>query len=89
MEETVSSDIKSGKLINQSEHSVVNPSQVSLVNSKLFLLGENNLVLFDLSSSDLKILKLIKFKNNNIESVGYNNGSYYLKNEEAVYTLSE
>ena len=82
-------ETKTGKLINQSEHSVVNPSQVSLVNSNLFLLGENNLALFDLSSSDLKILKLIKFKNNNIEAVGYNNGNYYLKNEEAVYTLSE
>ena len=82
-------ETKTGKLINQSEHSVVNPSQVSLVNSNLFLLGENNLVLFDLSSPDLKILKLIKFKNNNIEAVGYNNGNYYLKNEETVYTLSE
>ena len=82
-------ETKTGKLINQSEHSVINPSHVSLVNSKLLLVGENNLVLFDLRSSDLKILKLIKFKNNNIESVGYNNGNYYLKNEEAVYTLSE
>ena len=60
-----------------------------MVNSKLFLLGENDLVLFDLSSSDLKIFKSIKFKNNNIDSVGYNNGNYYLKNEDAVYTLSE
>ena len=82
-------ETKTGKLINRSEHSVVNPSQVSLVNSKLLLLGENNLVLFDLSSPDLKILKLIKFKNNNIEAVGYSNGNYYLKNAEAVYTLSE
>jgi len=82
-------ETKTGKLINQKEHEVINPSHISLVNSKLFLLGENNLVLFDLSTSDLKILKSIKFKNNNIDSVGYNDGNYYLKNEEAVYTLSE
>ena len=82
-------ETKTGKLINQKEHAVLNPSYISLVNSKLFLLGENNLVLFDLSTSDLKILKSIKFKNNNIDSVGYNDGNYYLKNEEAVYTLSE
>lgn len=82
-------ETKTGKLINQKEHEVINPSHISLVNSKLFLLGENNLVLFDLSTSDLKILKSIKFKNNDIDAVGYNDGNYYLKNEEAVYTLSE
>ena len=82
-------ETKTGKLINQKEHAVLNPSYISLVNSKLFLLGENNLVLFDLSTSDLKILKSIKFKNNDIDAVGYNDGNYYLKNEEAVYTLSE
>ena len=82
-------ETKTGKLINQKEHAVLNPSYISLVNSKLFLLGENNLVLFDLSTSDLKILKSIKFKNNDIDAVGYNYGNYYLKNEEAVYTLSE
>ena len=82
-------ETKTGKLINKKEHAVLNPSYISLVNSKLFLLGENNLVLFDLSTSDLKILKSIKFKNNNIDAVGYNDGNYYLKNEEAVYTLSE
>ena len=82
-------ETKTGKLINQKEHAVLNPSYISLVNSKLFLLGENNLVLFDLSTSDLKILKSIKFRNNDIDAVGYNDGNYYLKNEEAVYTLSE
>ena len=82
-------ETKTGKLINQKEHAVLNPSYVSLVNSKLFLLGENNLVLFDLSTSDLKIIKSIKFKNNDIDAVGYNDGNYYLKNEEAVYTLIE
>ena len=82
-------ETKTGKLINQKEHEVINPSHISLVNSKLFLLGENNLVLFDLSTSDLKILKSIKFKNNDIDAVGYKDGNYYLKNEEAVYTLSE
>ena len=82
-------ETKTGKLINQKEHAVSNPSYISLLNSKLFLLGDNNLVLFDLSSSDLKILKSIKFKNNDIDAVGYSNGNYYLKNEEAVYTLSE
>ena len=82
-------ETKTGKLINQKEHTVLNPSYISLINSKLFLLGENNLVLFDLSTSDLKILKSIKFKNNDIDAVGYNDGNYYLKNEEAVYTLSE
>jgi hypothetical protein len=82
-------ETKTGKLINQKEHAVLNPSYISLINSKLFLLGENNLVLFDLSTSDLKILKSIKFKNNDIDAVGYNDGNYYLKNEEAVYTLSE
>ena len=82
-------ETKTGKLINQKEHAVLNPSYISLVNSKLFLLGENNLVLFDLSTSDLKILKSIKFKNNDIDAVGYNDGNYYLKNEEAVYTLIE
>ena len=82
-------ETKSGQLISQTKHSVINPSLISMVNSKLFLLGENDLVLFDLSSSDLKIFKSIKFKNNNIDAVGYNNGNYYLKNEDAVYTLSE
>ncbi|MDB9825419.1 hypothetical protein OAC15_04910, partial [Alphaproteobacteria bacterium] len=82
-------ETKTGKLIIQKEHAVLNPSYVSLVNSKLFLLGENNLVLFDLSTSDLKIIKSIKFKNNDIDAVGYNDGNYYLKNEEAVYTLIE
>ena len=82
-------ETKKGKLINQIEHKVINPSHVSIVNSNLLLLGENNLALFDLSSSDLKVFKSIKFKNNNIDTVGYNNGSYYLKSEDAVYVLSE
>ena len=82
-------ETKSGQLISQTEHLVINPSMISMVNSKLLLLGENDLFLFDLSSSDLKIFKSIKFKNNNIDAVGYNNGNYYLKNEDAVYTLSE
>jgi outer membrane protein assembly factor BamB len=80
---------KTGKLLTKSMHSLNDPSHISLVNSSLLLLGDSNLVLFDLSSSDPKIFKSIKFKNNNINDVGYSNGNYYLKNEDAVYTLSE
>ena len=82
-------ETNTGNLITKSEHGILNPLHVSLVNSNLFLVGDNNLTLFDLRSPDLNILKSIKFKNNNIDTVGYNNGDYYVKNDEAIYILSE
>ena len=68
---------------------MISPSILSLVNSNLLVIDEDHINTYDLNSDFLNILKTIKFKNNNINAVGYSYGNYYLKNEDGVYILGE
>jgi len=68
---------------------LISPSFLSLVNSNLLVIDEDQINTYDLNSDFLNILKTIKFKNNNINAVGYSYGNYYLKNDDGIYILGE
>ena len=78
-----------GKLISKNKHNVFNPTLISLINSKLLVIGQNNLNFIDFNPYNFDASSIIKFKNNNIDSIGYSNGNYFLKNKDNIYTLSE
>ena len=78
-----------GKLISKNKHNVFNPTLISLINSKLLVIGQNNLNFIDFNPYNFDTSIIIKFKNNNIDSIGYSNGNYFLKNKDNIYTLSE
>ena len=82
-------EASTGKLIKKYNHELVSPSFLSLVNSNLLVIDEDHINTYDLNSDFLNTLKTIKFKNNNINAVGYSYGNYYLKNEDGVYILGE
>ena len=82
-------ELNNGKLISNNDHNIFNPSFFSIVNSKLLIVGENNLSLIDPKDVNIDTPIIFKFKKNNINAIGYSLGNYYLKNEDAVYLLSE